>query len=242
MSYAVDTLLHNATVYWEPYPHLVKENALPETTYRDLAETRLADNVIRAGREGDNTRADIPTRFLKGIGVWDELIGYCTSRHFVRDVAAIFGSFIKGYYPWLDLWTGSVGVRKTGEYDIATECQIGVNTPCPVRSRVVGPHLDNPKELYAGLLYMRGDDEPDGGDLEVLRYIKPPRFEDKRRLPDDYTEVVRTIPYRANTFVLFINTPESIHSVSPRGPCEQYRRLVNIIGEARKPLFEVPYA
>jgi copper(I)-binding protein len=43
--------------------------------------------------------------------------------------------------------------------------------------------------------------------------------------------VVKTVPYKRNTFAMFLNTQNAIHSVSLRQAPTQYRRSVNIIGE-----------
>ena len=45
---------------------------------------------------------------------------------------------------------------------------------------------------------------------------------------------VKTVPYKRNTFVMFLNTPNAIHSVSLRQNPTQWRRSVNIIGEFKK--------
>ena len=45
-------------------------------------------------------------------------------------------------------------------------------------------------------------------------------------------EVFAKQKYEANTFIMFLNTLDSIHGVTPREPSLKSRRLVNIIGEA----------
>ena len=43
-----------------------------------------------------------------------------------------------------------------------------------------------------------------------------------RRLP------VKTIPYKANTFVCFLNTPSAVHGVSERNVTQLPRRYMNL--------------
>lgn len=241
MRSSVDTLLDDTEVIRYPFAYVVKQPALPQSIYAELCRLRPSDEEIGEGL-GPNQRRDIHTRSLKAHGVLKGFIDYHTGYRFWYDVLRVFGDDIESLYPGLKNSIKSIGVRGMGNYDLSTECQIGINSPCEARSRVIGPHLDNSIELYAGLLYMPADDDPGGGDLEIRRYIKEPRFHGKQRLDESYTEIVATVKYVPNTFAMFINSPQSIHSVSERGPCTQYRRLVNIIGEVRAPLFGVSYA
>ena len=76
--------------------------------------------------------------------------------------------------------------------------------------------VDSSQEIYAGLLYMRKDeDKSSGGGLLIY----------------DKEEVVKTIPYRRNVFVMFLNTGVSSHGVEPRIGAEIKRYTINIIGE-----------
>jgi hypothetical protein len=125
--------------------------------------------------------------------------------------------------------------RGTSKAMLQMECQPGVNTPQTKAGRVRGPHLDNPIELYGGLLYMG---EGQGGDLEVQRLVKPPRYHGKLEIEYDCVETVATVPYEPNMFVLFLNTPTSIHAVTPRPATPHCRRLVNVTGELPGMLFK----
>ena len=54
------------------------------------------------------------------------------------------------------------------------------------------------------------------------------------RFFDDFEnrlDVIDTVKYDKNTFVIFVNTNNSIHEVTPREPNPISRRLVNIIAE-----------
>jgi len=126
------------------------------------------------------------------------------------------------------------------------DCQIGINTP-PTRDSVVrGPHVDAPVELYAMLLYMKdAQDERAGGDLAISRWKDPgKRVFVGAEAEEEDVELVKTVPYRANTLVLFMNSDLALHGVTPREASSQTRRLLNIIGEVDKSLpsglFEIP--
>jgi hypothetical protein len=57
------------------------------------------------------------------------------------------------------------------------------------------------------------------------------------RIPDDAVDLVSVIPYANNTFVGFINSPDTVHGVSPR-QSEQPRLLTNfLVDSARGKIF-----
>jgi hypothetical protein len=128
-----------------------------------------------------------------------------------------------------------VGVRRRDDpvSDVVLDCQLGINTAPTEPGRVLGPHLDNPVELFAGLLYMRRPNDPStGGDLLIQRWRSKRRlYRGKHRIDDSLVETVDRIAYQPNVFVLLVNSPVSIHSVTPRSVTGMSRRLVNIIGE-----------
>ena len=149
----------------------------------------------------------------------------------------------------------SIGVRKMSKSDILLDCQIGINSPCKKLSSVKGPHIDNLSEIYAGLFYMKQkNDIGTGGDLVIYetikkynslkKFIKDNPFIKINKIIDDKPFIesrgfnekkikkVKTIKYDRNTFVLFISTIDSIHSVSTRSENKVSRRLVNIIAES----------
>jgi hypothetical protein len=219
----------------DPFPHVIVENALEEGFYQDLVRTRPTPKQIIGPREThQNQRIDMPTQVAlrSAQPIWVEFCKAHTSRKFWDRVFELFGDEIRRLYP--RSWNVSVGLRGEGK-DAGLECQIGLNTPTENLSKVRGPHLDNPKELYAGLFYMASDE--DGGDLELYRW-KERRFHGKLEVPDECVERVKTVLYKANTFVFFINSDCSLHGVTPRRS-QNYRNLVNVIADMREPLFKV---
>lgn len=149
----------------------------------------------------------------------------------------------------------SLGIRNIDNSDIQLDCQIGINSPCRCKSVVKGPHIDNLSEIYAGLFYMKQNiDNGTGGDLlmydtqksyinqdefiknnpfiKINKIIDGKPFVEHRGFDDKKIKLVNTINYDRNTFVLFLSTINSIHSVSPRSKNKVSRRLVNIIGES----------
>lgn len=208
----------------EPFPHVIIEEALDRKYYSELSKHRPLPETIIAGRSyGPNQRIDMETHdaMERLHPIWKKFCSYHVSIDFLNKVYEVFGEHIKRLYPEVQ----SVGMR----------CQPGLNTPCEVESKVRGPHLDNPAELYAGLFYMASDS--DGGNLELYRWKKV-GFYGKLEVPEDCVELVKTVFYRPNTYVMFLNSRDSLHGVSPRRS-KHFRRMVNIVGDADRKLFSI---
>ena len=123
--------------------------------------------------------------------------------------------------------------------NIWTDCQAVMHKPITeTTSRT--PHIDNPMEMWAGLLYMPyKNDESVGGEFQlhkVKNKISKVNMSKGRQVFDeDLGPVVKTVPYKRNTFVMFANnSPNTVHSVSMRISPTAYRRSVNIIGEFKR--------
>jgi hypothetical protein len=195
----------------EPFPHLIVENALPEDLYRVLLDARPPWKNIAPKGWKPNHRYDLHASQLTGF--WGDFARAICSDWFWGQVKAKFGVEIPG----------KVGIRGVDKTPIEMDCNVGINTPG--LGRVRGPHTDNPREIWAGLWYMG---EGGGGDLQLCKAVKElKRLKDE--VNDDCVEVVKTVPYRHNTFVCFM-AKDAIHSVSER-TVEEPRYLANFIAE-----------
>lgn len=217
------TLLDKAQrIETDPFPHVVVEGALPEGYYERLVSTRPTPEQIMqwTGKIlGPNQRLDLPTKqaLYRLPPIWVEFCRAHTSADFVQMAMRLLNAPL---------------VQAT-----RIECQPGINTPSPVLSKVRGPHLDNPKEIYAGLFYMASDS--DGGDLEIYRWKSgEKKYHGKLEVYEECVELVKTVPYKPNTCVFFLNGPNALHGVTPR-KSKNFRSLVNVIAETREPLFRV---
>jgi hypothetical protein len=220
-----------------------------------------------------NTRFDLPSlnkdtySFLDPI--WKLFIDYHQSKLFVNKVKNVFGDhFIK--FDNIQYKLNKKNIKNVDEltigprnknlnnqtFDIVTDCQIGINTPCKNDSYVRGPHIDNLNENYAGLLYFKRDNEENnGGNLDIydtkFKYhnlddyqknikllknetlnIDNRSYRRKNEFDKNDVKIIDTVKYNKNTFVLFLNEINAIHGVSIRKKCNTSRRLVNIIGES----------
>jgi hypothetical protein len=224
----------------DPFPHMVIPNALPEHIYLELLRTRPSYEWIVNGREeGSNKRLDVAAKecLERGVpAIWEEFIKYHVSNDFWLEVKEIFGDYIRLMYPNLymsGLMDTEPGIRRATKKPFFLDCNIGLNTPCLEKSSVRGPHIDNPVELFAGLFYMGTGG---GGNLVINRLIKPPHFYGKMEIKEDCVEYVKEVPYKHNMFIVLLNSPLSVHSVTLRDSLEP-RNLINVIGEYQFQLF-----
>ena len=84
-------------------------------------------------------------------------------------------------------------------------------------------------------------DDAEGGDLVLYRFRDEPGFYSRRTAMPNRIEEVARIPYAANTLVLFANSINSVHGVTPRKPNPHVRRYINFQVELENPIFEIPY-
>lgn len=254
-----------ADLMLQPYPHLIISNALDRDVFDRLQRALPPDELVVDGRSPiKDTWYDYPAcRVVQDERIsplWREFFAYHVSREFFRELLQVCGDAIRATHPRLEAKLGkrleelSVGMRPGGRADpfapgadVSMECQFYANYTREQRA-VRGPHVDRPTELFAALLYFRqpGDDST-GGDLQICEGIDDDLYPSEgtvriAQLPaevaPDRVKTIRTARYEANTLVLFINSPKSIHSVSVRSPTAVTRRHINFCCDVRQELFE----
>ena len=218
----------------DPYPHFVIDNALPQHIYEQLEaewpEQQLLNTEPFDAGVCYRLKADEMLKPGKVPVVWKEFTEYHTSIDFYKEVKDIFHEYIKHDNPSL----GPRGwVDKSAH--IWTDCQTVMHKPVMTTTRT--PHIDNPREIYAGLLYMPfKEDTSTGGEFQIynsVNHVKDVDIKQGRQIFEhNLGAVVKTVPYKANTFVMFLNnSAKSIHGVTPRIGANMLRRSVNIIAE-----------
>ncbi len=256
--------LASANIADVPYPHVVIPDALPAALFARLEAEFPDEALLRDGREAKETWFDYPAcKVLRNAEIgptWRSFFDYHVSADFFREFVGHFGDRLRALYPDLERRAGryledfDVGMRPGGRgnplapgADASMECQFYLNYTRGGRT-VRGPHVDRPTELFAALLYFRDPaDESSGGDLEICRAREPQRLFPTSgtvridRLPAeidaDRVQATRTVKYAPNTLVLFLNSPRSIHAVTPRTPTAVTRRHINFCADMRFDLF-----
>src|SRR5580765_4688017 len=165
---------------FSPYPHIIIENCLPDALYDQLEATRPSDPELVHGRSfGSNIRLDLHARQLLNdtslSTIWRQFIKYHVSYEFWQEVIRLFdaelgpGSMVAGWalnqtgHPLATMPT-VVRTHPPAKRAISMDVNVGVNTPVVgPASSVRGPHVDNPIEVFAAMLYMAPKDTPDEG-------------------------------------------------------------------------------
>jgi hypothetical protein len=253
MTTSILTRITQSDIQTEPFPHVHVTDALEEKYYRDLADAYPSlEQVSGKSSLENNTACLLSARDVVDNPlipeIWREFFAYHTSAAFFHEIVNFWQPFIDREYPDLAERIGkpvsalSTAVRHRSKEkttanlkaDMMLDCQFGMNSPVTHMGSVRGPHIDKPYKLYAALVYFRHpNDQFTGGDLDLYRANKPNYPVDARLNVDErYVTVVKTIPYRANTLIMWLNTSRSLHGVSPRPPTDVPRRYVNILGES----------
>lgn len=232
----------------EPYPHFVIEDALPQEIYdslerewptAQLLETEPFDQGICY-----RLKADEMLKTGKVANVWKEFTEYHTSASFYKEMQQAFGEFI----PHIENLENTLSPRgwDNGDDWIGTDCQTVMHKPIDFSSRT--PHIDNPREIYAALLYMPyANDKSTGGEFQIHKTeddIQEVNKNGGRAVGDKAGQIIKTVPYKPNTLVAFCNnSTKCVHSVSARQDADLHRRSVNIIAEfnraAKRKMFDV---
>ena len=245
--------LSDAQIVYDPFPHLVATDALEPSYYAALSEAYPDFETVRKARALESNKAYLLNAAEvvsdpKTPEIWRDFFAYHTSDAFFRECTALWQPAIRRVYPDIEQILGKplrdvttamrpdkagLAASEGTAADAMLDVQFGVNSPVTAPSRVRGPHVDKPYKLFAGLLYFRHPrDEAPGGDLGFYRYRGKRRSFDRHyNIDDGSVEQVFEVPYRANTFVMWLNTPESLHGVSPRVSTQLPRRYVNFLAE-----------
>ena len=227
----------------DPYPYFYINDALPQDVYDQLAAEYPEAHMMQDGKQHFQARRYRQHEFAPGTvsALWQQFTEYHNSLAFKNRLIDLFRAGLEQHYPQhlADFEAADVIERHGGKSGVMQmEIQFVLNGMQEETVRTA--HLDNGRELWAGLFYMRKpEDTSTGGDLQVFRAVREPRFHDIREVDMTDVEVVDTLPYRSNTLALFLNTRASIHGVTPRLGATCVRRYINMTAHADRKLFKV---
>lgn len=241
-------------IIWEPFPHIVKENALEESLCDELiAQYPKLDVLTKGITLEQNTRFSFSSKDVRESSaisdLWKEFIALHVSKSFYDEFMDLFGDYLDNLYPDFVKESGSfkslaVGTLNEDSYDekvTLLSSYIAGNTPVTETSTVKIAHIDNINKFLTGLLYLRKpDDDSKGGNLEIFETRGDGfRIHGQRFIKDKYLTKIKTVLYKPNTLILFPSSKIAIHGVTPRKPTQHLRQFVNLVGQVEKPLFSL---
>ena len=232
-------------VQTDPYPHVVIEDALPWDLYEELENSFPEKQVLNTAPYDNGIcyrmKANVMLDSNFQPEIWRKFAQYHTSAEWFNEVNELFKFYMPSVLLNKTFTENDLGARGWADENknIWTDCQVVMHKPIEEKSSRT-PHIDNPMEMWAGLLYMPyKDDTSTGGEFQihsVLDDVKKVDMKGGRQIyRDNLGPVVKSIPYKRNTFVMFANnSPNTVHGVSRRVDPKMFRRSVNIIGEFKR--------
>ena len=227
----------------KPFPHMVIEEALARDHYDALLRSRPP---YPGDASASNRRMPTPAWMLTSLEfyhpLWRDFARLHCDPAVTYRVAELFAAHWPAHLPDLPREVTRFGVlgRDTFETaEVLTDARLEITSPvhgCASSHR--GGHVDTPNRLFSALFYLRApEDDSPGGGLELFRYRQgPPDKLDAFELPPASIEPVATIPYRANTLVVFPNSPLAIHGSELRQVTPHDRAYVFITAEVEADL------
>tara|TARA_X000000950_G_C13919230_1_gene662507 strand:+ start:4752 stop:5537 length:786 start_codon:yes stop_codon:yes gene_type:complete len=214
----------------EPFPHIIIEDALDLSFYEELSSNFPIDFFYKNSSPSENNiRKDLLHKDLilrDDIDkLWVDFVNYHSSNVFFREIINIFKNEIIQYYP-----SKFSNINEILDTESKNQLSTCVNTQVLEYSSVRGAHLDNMNKLFTGLFYLKHkDDFSTGGDLELFSWKKNISVNKKRLSINDIKmediNFEKTIKYKPNTFLIFLNSLNSLHGVTPRSVTKSFRRM-----------------
>jgi hypothetical protein len=250
-TYSILKNVNSTCVEAFPFPHIVIEDALPKDFAASLTSTFPLGSL---DLKQNNTRIDISIAEHKRHNhipdMWKEFMLYHSSQEFLDEVLDVFQDYIKKdsyIYKLINSGNIKAGRRKIDTFevsDILLDAQISINTPVTKKSSVRKIHTDDSKKIFSGLIYLRQPyDDSHGGHLNL--YSWKPDYSElekvkfyKEGTEEDHVELWKTIDYKNNTAILFLNSIDALHGVSPRDKTSHPRTFINLIAECPVELYE----
>lgn len=228
----------------DPCPYFYIKDALPWDLYDQLIADYPEEYMMQDGKTTFQARRYRQHEIVEGTvsQLWKDFIAYHNSIEYKNRVLDLFEPALEKYYKDIhqELKQAGVSERHSGvKGTVQMELQFVLNGQQEETVRTI--HLDNSRELFAGLLYMRKpEDQSTGGDIQMFRKKVPnPEFSGVREVNPTQVELAGTVQYQANTMVLFLNTADTLHGVTPRIGANCFRRYINIDAHQDRKLFQI---
>ena len=227
-----------------PFPHIIIEDAIPCELAQVLTNAFPVHLFLS---DENNKRVDISVRNLdkyESISKqWKDFILYHSSSDFFFEFLDIFQDHIKdsSLHKILPIHDHHIGRRNIDSFNkckVLLDAQISLNTPALKESSVRKIHVDSENKIYSGLFYLRQpQDNSLGGDLNLYSWKSNYTSADKLKfykegVQEKHLKLHKTIKYKNNVAVLFLNSLDALHGVTPREVTSHPRTFVNLVAES----------
>lgn len=228
-----------------PFPHIVIEDALPI----EMAQTLTTDFPLDLFSSVENNkRLDISSANIKKYKSiskeWSDFILYHSSEKFFFEFIDLFQDHLKDASSFKNLLIGRRNDNTFDDCDVLLDAQISINTPVSRKSSVRKVHVDSENKIFSGLFYLRlPHDDSLGGDLNL--YSWKSNYSEEKKLKfyregvdEKHLELHKTITYKNNLAVLFLNSIDALHGVTPKEITSSPRTFVNLVAESPNELYQ----
>lgn len=194
-----------------PFPHFIIENALSERVHSSLLkELALLSKSISGST--NNRAFNLDT--ISNLGNFPTLIDVISAHLGGEFNRSIYQKFKKYFSDNIPLFKG--------EYkDLKASSSLVVNGFAREKITPRGPHVDNLKDAIIFLYYLKlPDDNTSDRNLEIYKYKSEFKGFNMGRVPDSHSidpndlSLIKTVPYKSNSAVIFLNGINSIHGVT----------------------------
>ena len=241
----------------EPYPHIV---------VRDLLDKRIVDRLIEERPSLEHIIGDSDAYQSKKYHYcskkalndpqmsqsWKDLINEHLQPETIRKFLRLFAQPIAQKYPELlkrygSIEEWSIGKRYQDEakdHTILADAQFTYHMPVPGDfHQERGPHIRITNKILICVFLLRLPEDKDaGGEIELYTTVDGQKVEygrDQQIITPNAIKLVKTIPYEANTAILFLNSARSVTTYAKRGNNTHPYMYFNVILEFEKPIFKL---
>jgi hypothetical protein len=183
--------------------------------------------------------------------VWRVFVSVNTGQEALRSMLNVFGDVLLREYPDFESRFGSLSelqavqrfTKQLTPNEVELDATFLLHTPVhgPV-SQQRGPHLKGLNKPIEGFLYLEplGFEGPEAvHEFYAIKEGVEPVFGAGLQLETEALELVRSVPARGNTLVVFLNTPRSIQTIAPRRSTPFPLLAVEVLMQVQAPLIKV---
>lgn len=211
----------------DPFPHIVVANLLPDDVYDDMLRNWPAQEFAKTSNWASRKEIHVAqalTSFPADIQpVWRQVVAWS---QVARDLV------YEKLKPYLaEKFVPLMGRERASHLKLYTQRGPAAFIATYTGALSLFAHVDHPYIAVNGFLYVseRDVDEPELGTVLYQSYgLALPNNEIKlpEHLLNRYLSRAKTVAYRRNVYLAYVNTPSAFHGVEPVDIGDRVRRLL----------------